>query len=508
MITLTVEQKKAAIVEMLRAISPEVHELVAANIHAIWQAALRHNCTPPLDFLYAQREAVDFALAWLSTRVSNKRGFMDAMRTSIGRSRATSQSSTDGVMQGESCDWANTSGYTTYQNNADGFTRSRSQNDSNSYTYYQQQSWDRSRTRQDAQSRSDAVRQATATRVREEVSSAGTRARGYSRDQSGNYVQNPLPPQWDYSLNVPIVIPPVDINIPTPFGPITIPEAGLVNFSIPIRNEPPIGNADAICPPLRAIRCQPLFSPDECEIRLPSDDEVDAGDFDEPAMLSRPNVQAQVDVTMSVTLPIPAVGSLTISAQFQSGIEQRPKSSISRSYSRSMSSARGQTFARARSEGRSDSLAESRGSRVSDIHSRGAGQSQSQSDALSASVARNQSQSDMAQENKSDSYGSSQQASETRSSSASESNSWQRTESNRTSVMEMRKYSDAFNALNELRARIVQQIEMAKRTFRNSRGFNTGRIERERFERFYSPGCLAVGYPGGVFVDGMRTTRN
>jgi hypothetical protein len=91
---LTVNEQKQAVIALVGGVNAEVRQLLLKYIDQIWCAALQHSCEYPLTFLYAQREAIDFALAKLAPLVNQKRGKTDAFRTAEGFTRSKAEAKT------------------------------------------------------------------------------------------------------------------------------------------------------------------------------------------------------------------------------------------------------------------------------------------------------------------------------------------------------------------------------------------------------------------------------
>lgn len=120
---------------------------------------------------------------------------------------------------------------------------------------------------------------------------------------------------------------------------------------------------------------------------------------------------------------------------------------------------------RGRVRGAGSSRSDSAGSRQNDAHTRanGAGSSSSFSrsvgDSYAITIAESHSGSDT------NSHGESQATNLTNSNAASKGKGWHRTESDRKHMFDIRMYSDAFKALNDLRKRVEMQIQEALASF-------------------------------------------
>ncbi|MDW8293242.1 MAG: hypothetical protein RML84_09155 [Anaerolineae bacterium] len=480
-----VAEQKEAIVQMIGAVSPEVGAIVAQNIDDIWQAALRHSCTGLLAFLYAQREALDFALAWLAPRVSAKRGFGDAIRVAQGALRSRSESAVEGASQGWSCDWSNTSSYSAHKTDGDGFTRALSESDAESFVFFRSAGYDRSVSRNDAHARSDASRQSNTVRTSESASSSDTVGWGYNAETAGFYLHLPYPTeQWNYQLNLSISVPPTDINL----GAITIP-AGVFQINVPIASLPPLGPSDARCTVMPAP-CPPVLELQDLECRVMSDEDAQQHAYEFAPICNRINMQTSAEVALTVTVPIPMIGSFTIGASWLSSYEQRPRCAASRATTQSSAASVGAQYMRAAAVGSAVSRSESRGFRRNDARQSGEGDSASESQSRSATVSRAVTEAESHSGSDTASHGESQSTSRTDSRSQARSRSWQKTESDRTHEFDIQKLSDAFTALKELRVRVEQQIMQVKGIFKKSE-FGAARIVRGGDRRLIHPNRFA-----------------
>ncbi|MFN4294613.1 MAG: hypothetical protein ACK4JD_10820 [Thermoflexales bacterium] len=493
--------RQAGVVQMVGAVSPEVRELIQRNIQAIWVAACRYSCQEPLTTLYAQREALDLALAYLAPLVNDKRGVGSSERVSLGRSRAEREGRADGSSQNWSCDWSNTGSYAVHQTNGDGYTRARSATDGETFAYFRTQSWDRGRTQQASNSRSDASKRATTTRANEQRSAGDGQMDGYSTEGHGQYRYSPVPSpsiQHDYSINllpdeitlpggITIGLTPINVSLSGPLPqPGDLPSGihcdGPYDFTGCLRRVEPIEDLDLtpICPRVltelevlrRRINALPVI-----------------GVF--------PNFAASAEFNIQLSIPIPGAGSFNLSYVFQSGAEQRPRWATGRNVGEATSTSQGLTFLRSFSSAGSQSVAETRGFRENDAHMRGRGDSSARNDSRSASLGRQLTVSEVHTGSNTDAHGQAQASSVSESESKANSLAWQRTVSERMHRFDIQKYSDAFDALSKLRARVEAQIERIKGIFKKGQ-FAATRIQRMRDPAPYHPALHVRGYAGTI----------
>lgn len=461
-ITLTVAQQKQAVIDLVGSVNDEVRQFLVNNIDDIWCAATRYNCIYPLTLLYAQREAIDFALAKLAPFVSEKRANNEGYRTTQGYTRHEASSGTVGRGQGYSCDWSNTNSFAVGKTDGDSWSRARSTNDQSSQTFYYSHTWDRGRTRDDANSASSYGRSATTARTNESEDFNESNSRSASRGTAGVHVSGPVFTSGvsGQSMTARLQIPSAPVTFGTPFGTISIPVGTFFDYSA---TTPPTPS------PANAAQCAIFEAP--CPATLggglpPIPTDIDADNLSLPFdfVCNLPNYSASSEATVQSTIGIPFIATLNISGTWGGGVENRPRCMSSRSDGSSTSWTRARTWMRGRIRGSGSSRSDSVGSRQNDAHTRanGAGSSSSFSrsvgDSYAITIAESHSGSD------SNSHGESQATNLTNSSAKSQGKGWHRTESDRKHLFDIRMYSDAFKALNDLRKRVEMQIQEALAT--------------------------------------------
>ena len=488
---LTVAARRAAVVQMVGAVAPEVRSLIERNIDAIWSVACRYACYEPLTTLYAQREALDLALAYFAPLVSRKDGSGSGERVSLGRSHAESVGRADGSSQNWSCDWSNTSSYAVHRTDGDGYTRARSATDGETFAYFRQQSWDRSQTQQVSNSRADSRRRSATTRANEQRSAGDGQMDGFSTEGHGRYVYTPTPEariQHPYQVSI------LDINIP-------------LADPIPTPDDLPSGIHCERGP--QAVGCLSLVRPEldsdvqyvapSCPLVLTENEVIQRRMFSLPPIANIPNYSVSAEHNVQLYIPIPAVGVVNIGFIWQSSTEQRPRWSTSRTIGDSSSTSQGLSFMRAFSSASSESTSEVRGQRQNDAHTRARGDSTSRNDSRSASLGRQLTFSEVHTGSSTDAHGQGQASTVSESERTSKSIAWQRNVGQRTHQFELQRYSDAFEALSNLRRRIAEQIERLKLIFKAGQ-FATQRIERVKDVRPYHPAIHTRGYAGTICV--------
>lgn len=462
-LVLTVNQQKQAVIDLVGSINEDVRQLIFDNIDDIWCAAKRYNCIYPLTLLYAQREAIDFALAKLAPYVSEKRANSEGYRIAKGYTRHESDSSTHGRGQGYSCDWSNTGSFSVGKTDGDSWSRARNASDQSSQTFYYSHSWDRGRTRDDANSASSFSRSTVTARTNESEDFNESNSRSASRGTAGIHVSAPIFTSGvsGQSLTANLSIPTDPVVIPTPFGTISIAPGTFTNISVSTPSTPSPAQAaqcgifEAPCPPTLGGGLPPI----------PTDIQADNLDLPFANVCNLANYSASSEATIQTTIPIPFIATITISGSWGGGVENRPRCMSSRSDAASTSWMRARTWMRGRVRGAGSSRSDAVGSRQNDAHTRanGAGSSSSFSrsvgDSYAITIAESHSGSDT------NSHGESQATNLTNSQAESKGKGWHRTESDRKHLFDIRMYSDAFKALNDLRKRIEEQIHEALAAF-------------------------------------------
>ena len=485
---LTVSQQKQSVVEFVGAVGQEIRQLVADNIDDIWCVALNYGCSYPLTVLYAQREAIDFALAWLTPRVNQKLGDTDAFRTTEGKTDATSQARSNSRGQGWSCDWSNTASFANNRTNGDSWSRSRSASDHQSSTFYFSHSWDRSRRREDSASQSAYGRSSETARTNESQHFSEHSNRVASQSVGGLHVGAPFFSSLPITpLSVKIKVPPLDIVINTPFGPITVGSGAWINASLVDISPPFEGSAVSTCAgagvgcPTATLQVVPP----------PSREEADNVSFGFPSFCLSPSYSASNEVSLNVAVPIPFVGSLNFSATWAAGAEQRPRCMSSRTDAQSSSLSNARTWMRAKMRGGGSSLSDSVGTQQNDAHTRANGAGNS--DGLSRTVGRSYSivVGESHSGSNTDSHGESQASDINNTRSSSRGRGYQITSSDKRHIFDIRRYSDMFTALNDLRAKIVVQIEESLRAV--SQLYGKGKVRDVRKIKPISPYALSRG---------------
>jgi len=454
--TCTVDQQKRAVILLVGSVNDQVKKLIEDNIDKIWCAALAYNCVYPLTVLYAQREAIDFALAMLVPFVNQKRGKTDGYRTAKGYTRHEAESKTTGRGQGYSCDWSNTASFAVGQTNGDSWSRARSASDHGSQTFFYSHSWDRGRIRDDASSASAYSRRSETARTNESEDFNESSSRTASRGTAGLQVPSPAFTSGvvGQSMTATLQIPTAPINIPTPFGPIVIDTGTFLNYSAstPATPDPTAGAACGTigvpCPGTLGGGLPPI----------PTDVDADNLNFPLHPVCNLINYSASSEANVQLTIGIPFLAALTISGSWAAGVENRPRCMSGRTDAASTSYMRARTWMRGKIRGGGSSRSDSAGTRQNDAHTRasGAGSSsqfdRSVGDSYSITISESHSGSDT------NSHGESQTTNLTNSRAQSQGTGWHRTESDRKHEFDIRMYSDAFDALNKLRVKIEEQI--------------------------------------------------
>ena len=451
---LTVDEQKKAVIALVGSVNAEVRALLLKYIDTIWCAAQQHSCEYPLTLLYAQREAIDFALAKLAPFVSQKRGKTDAFRTAEGMTRSNADARTTQRGSGFSCDWSNTGSFAVHQNNSDSWSIGRSATDSSAQSFYYSHSWDRGRSRDDAQSRSVYERNANTTRRTEsqDFSTLVGNSEGSERTASTEGVPHAILDNESFPIT--IAIPPFDIYIPIgglireinlPRGP----DVQVGQLKARYENVMPCEPSGVGCP--AAGDNGDLFT---CGII--QDDQVVS-----PSVCNRRSYSTNSEVFTQVTIPVPFVGAFTFSGNWAKGYESRPRCGSSRSRSIGIGFSNSSVWMRGSVVGNGSSASDSAGTRQNDAHTRATGSSSSSNfsrsvgDAYTIAIGESHSGSDT------NSHGESQSQDLGNSRSKSRGVGIHKTASDREHEFDIRMYSDAFKALNELRAKIVKQIEEA-----------------------------------------------
>jgi len=449
---LTVNEQKQAVIALVGGVNAEVRQLLVKHIDQIWCAALQHSCEYPLTFLYAQREAIDFALAKLAPLVNQKRGKTDAFRTAEGFTRSKSEAKTTQRGSGFSCDWSNTGSYASHQNNSDSWTINRSASDSSAQSFYYSHTWDRGRVRDDAQSRSTYERRAGSTRRTEsqDFSNSVTNSDSYERTNGMQSV--PYIPLGSQIIPVKVAIPPFDISWDT----------GTFLGTINLTRGPEVGPDVRVEFNQAAAPCDRLSV--SCPLTISNSDLVACGitDDDTPIDISICALQsysANSELFSQITIPIPFLGSFTFAGTWAKNYESRPRCGRSTSIALSTGFSSAVTWMRGNVRGDGSSRSESQGTRQNDAHTRATGSSTSSSfarsvgDAYTISIGESHSGSDT------NSHGESQSQDLGNSRSQSRGVGLHKTTSDREHEFDIRMYSDAFKALNDLRLKVVEQIE-------------------------------------------------
>ncbi len=449
---LTIAEQKQAVIALVGGVNAEVRHLLLKYIDQIWCAAAQHSCEYPLTFLYAQREAIDFALAKLAPLVNQKRGKTDAFRTAEGFTRSKADAKTVQRGSGFSCDWSNTGSYASHQTNSDSWSIGRSASDSSAQSFYYSHSWDRGRVRDDAQSRSVYERRANTTRRTEsmDVTVGDSSSTSSERTQGTNAIPTVI--LGDQAIPIRIAIPPFDISFNT----------GTILGTISLQKGPEIG-PDIIIPSRQNLSlCAEQGV--GCPSTIANSDLVACGITDDqtPIDLSVCNLtsySANAELFAQVTIPIPFVGSFTFAGTWARNYESRPRCGRSLSESRTVGFSSASTWMRGNVRGDGSSRSESQGTRQNDAHTRANGSSSSSSfarsvgDAYTISIGESHSGSDT------NSHGESQSQDLGNSRSQSRGIGLHKTTSDREHEFDIRMYSDAFKALNDLRLKVVAQIE-------------------------------------------------
>lgn len=485
---LTLAQQKQSVIELVGAVGQEIRDLVQANIDDIWCVAINYGCTYPLTVLYAQREAIDFALAWLVPRVSQKRGDTDAFRTTEGKTRTTAQARSNSRGQGWSCDWSNTASFANNRTNGDSWSRHRSAADHQASTFYFSHSWDRSRRREDAASQSAYGRSSETARTNESQHYSEHSNRVASQSVGGIHLTAPFFSNLPLSpLSVKIKLPPLDIVINTPFGPITVPAGSWINAPLVDISPPFVGAGVSVCAGA-GVGCPTATLG---VIPPPSREDADNVSFGFPSFCLSPSYSASSEVSLNVAVPIPFVGSLSFSATWAAGAEQRPRCMASRTDAQSSSLSNARTWMRSKMRGGGSSQSDSIGTQQNDAHTRanGAGNStglaRSVGQSYSIVVGESHSGSDT------NSHGESQSTDLGNTRSQSRGKGYQITTSDKQHIFDIRKYSDMFTALNDLRAKIVAQIEESLQAM--SQLYQRGKVRDARKIKPISPYALSMG---------------
>lgn len=494
---LTLEAQKRAVVSIVGAVNEDVRALIARNIDAIWSAAQQRTCFPSLLFLYAQREAIDFALMYLAPLISTKKGIGDAYRVSEGAARGRGQSRVDGASQGWSCDWANTSSFNVHRSDGDAFTRARSQSNAENNARFESHTWSRGQSRTESNSRSQSERQSNTVRTSESRSRSESFTLGRSRETSGVYLPTPyVDPihQWQKTIDIGIC-----------GDPLFYPDRNGCNswygFSVSLgdpvelwRGDFPIGYVNSECPAV-PVRCVPIsiVRDSESKCNPPSaEDLFSEAWFSGPALCNWLNFAAHIDQSITVYVPTP-IGVFSLSGAWTSGIESRPRCYKSRQETRSDSRSVSASFMRAVSTGNARSYTETIGFRRNDAHTRAQGNSRGSSLAVSATQSSNVHFAETHSGSNTNSHGESQSSSRMETQSSTRSTSWQKTESTRLHRFDIFKYSDAFKALHDLRQRIDAQIEHIKRVLKTTM-FTKSRVRDVSVKHTYNPAWAHRGF--------------
>lgn len=315
---LTVNEQKQAVIALVGGVNAEVRQLLVKHIDQIWCAALQHSCEYPLTFLYAQREAIDFALAKLAPLVNQKRGKTDAFRTAEGFTRSKSEAKTTQRGSGFSCDWSNTGSYASHQNNSDSWTINRSASDSSAQSFYYSHTWDRGRVRDDAQSRSTYERRAGSTRRTESQDFSNSTTNSDSYERTNGMQSVPYIPLGSQTIPVKVAIPPFDISWDTGtfLGPINLTRGPEVGPDVTVH----FNAAAAPCDRLSV----------SCPLTISNSDLVACGitDDDTPIDISICALQsysANSELFSQITIPIPFLGSFTFAGTWAKNYESRPR---------------------------------------------------------------------------------------------------------------------------------------------------------------------------------------
>ena len=449
---LTVAEQKNAVIALVGGVNAEVRQLVAKYIDQIWCAALQHSCEYPLTFLYAQREAIDFALAKLVPLVNQKRGKTDAFRTAEGFTRSKAEAKTIQRGSGFSCDWSNTGSYASHQTNSDSWSIGRSASDSSAQSFYYSHTWDRGRVRDDAQSRSTYERTASNTRRTEsqDVNVGDSNSTSAERTLGTNGV--PTIVLGNQVIPIKVAIPPFDLvwNVGGLIQTITIQKGPEVGPDVPIYYQTNLSSCGE----------QPVG----CPLTISNSDLVACGITDDNtpvdiSVCSLSSYSANSELFAQITIPIPFLGSFTFAGTWARNYESRPRCGNSRSESRTVGFSSASTWMRGSVRGDGNSRSESLGTRQNDAHTRASGSSSSSNfarsvdDAYTISIGESHSGSDT------NSHGESQSQDLGNSRSQSRGIGLHKTTSDREHEFDIRMYSDAFKALNDLRVKVVAQIE-------------------------------------------------
>lgn len=487
--------QKQAIVGMVGAVDAEVRALIERNIDDIWCAAIRYSCEPTLTFLYAQKEAIDFALMWVAPKISTKKGQSEGYRVSQGAARAKSNSRLDGASQGWTCDWSNTGSYSSHQTNGDSWTRARSETDGESYSFFYSHTWARGQSRSDEQSRADSVRQSNTVRLNEGRSDGGSISFGHSTEDAGNYVPSPFPDpifQYEPAVSIGICLDPLfnplsNCNNPIPNPPLNLTLSGKIveaDFVQPFL-ETPRG-----CHPTR-VGCTVLPNEIECG-QIPSEYDTLFENFPRMPLCERENYSASSEVNVNVYIPIPLVGSLSIGGTWATTLESKPRCAQSRASGFSDSESLSTVYMRARAEGRTQARSDGFGFRRNDAHVRAEGNAEGYTNARSATLSAAVTRSETHTGSDTNSHGESQSTSNTETESRSRNTSWQKTMSDRMHQFNIYKYSDIFKALHGLRERVTNQIQQALGAFKVGQ-FVTGKVRDVSVKRYVPPQTLRLG---------------
>lgn len=490
--------QKQAVISMVGAVNAEIRQALERNIDYIWCAAAKLNCNPTLTFLYAQKEAVDFALLWLAPKVSSKKGFGESYRVSQGAARARADSRLDGASQGWSCDWSNTGSFAVHQTNGDSWTRARSESDSESYSFFSSHTWARGRSRSDEHSRAESVRQSTTTRLNEGESRGALLSFGHTTEESGDYVSTPVVDE--VFQHDPI------IRIGVCKDPFLAPESSCppgnwfvgpfdLQFSGPIRPSPPDLPEGFFQTPFGCfptlVTCSRVPTQTECG-EPPDERDALFENFPRMPMCLRRNYSSSAEVQFQIYIPIPALGSFSLGGTWGTSLEQKPRCAQSRASAFTESESLATVYMRSRASGRTEARSDGFGFRQNDSHVRGRGDAEGYSNARSATISGSVSRSETHSGSNTDSHGESQSSSNTESETRARNFSWQKTTSDRIHQFDIQKYSDAFVALHALRERIWKQIEQTRDIFKSTQ-FANAKVRDTEVDRRIQPQSFARG---------------
>ncbi len=472
---LTVAEKSKIVLDLVGAVSDEVNTLLAQHMEQIICEGAAMGCSYPFDLLYSQLAAIDLALAWMARKVDTKRGYGESLRKQLSQARGSSVTVAHSESQGWTCDWADSSSYNTYQNNSDSYSRFTETRDGQTWRYSRTVSWDRGR--------SDGWRNAFDRRQGQDVdfrqsegdSTDVERSVMHSVEGAGSQIQNPY-----HEIREPIQTPILgsvqqwlrdranEVRSDPVFSFLANIFDGLANLLGDQNLD--VNDLSRGCGITPITGCYSLNEIDReylCHFPVLRDGyplTFDPGPDYFATVLYNPNLyrnySAYTDASYTITIPL-IIAALSFTVQSSSGSESVPRSGRNYQFNWESGDAYSRTERSANSIDESVSEDRARSDYQKDAHSRGESRgyslqtafSQSRSYAVNFSESRSGSDSASHSEGQSSSYGDSQ--------SQSKSDMVALTRQMRDHEFDIRKWSQAFDALQQLRKQIVSQIEEA-----------------------------------------------